>query len=144
MAVPAHTRDRKYPDLFLKMTGAKRATQNLTQSITNNLFSLFNERPAYLYEAEQLHYVRASVLCFGVRPPFGEPNHYAAHLKEAVLIFEPRLARESLSVCFLESTTKKGAHWFFEVKALMNPERAGHPFRCVVDFDLDQDQATIL
>lgn len=144
MAVPTYTRNREFPDLILKLSGAIPATQNLTQSITNNLFSLFNERPAYLYGAEQLPHVRASVLCFGARPPFGEPNQYAAHLMEAVAIFEPRLARETLSISSLESTAKTGAHWFFEVKALMNPERSGQPFRCVVDFDLDQDQATIL
>ncbi|MFT3868441.1 MAG: hypothetical protein QM715_08085 [Nibricoccus sp.] len=144
MAVPAYTRDREYPDLFLKMAGARRTIPNLIQSITNNLFTLFNERPAYLYEVEQLQQIRSSVLCFGVRPPFGEPNHYASHLKEAVVAFEPRLCPETLSVSFFESTAPKGAHWFFEVKAVLNQELAGHPFRCVVDFDLDEDQAKIL
>lgn len=142
--MPAYSREREFPDLFLKLTGAKPSVSNLIQSILNNLYALFNQRPAYLYEVNQHPCVRSSVLAFGVRQPFGEPNHYAGHLKEAVITFEPRLARETVSVCFIESTAKTGAHWLFEVKALVNPERAGNAFRCIVDFDLDEDHAKIL
>ncbi|WP_211470851.1 GPW/gp25 family protein [Collimonas humicola] len=128
------------PQLFSKLS--MRASTTLSDSIANDIVSLMNGaiRSARL-RLSNGSLVAESVLNYG-NPPlavFGtsriDPIRIAFHMRESLLLFEPRLDSSNLSVVHRPETDRGAAQTvYFDISAVSRADGAPLKFRLALDY----------